>query len=276
MILFGSKDIKFYVNKWLEDHASLFAGKTVLDLPAGNGVSSDKMAKLGAKVHAGDLFPEFFRVQNLKCEYMDLAEELPFADESIDFLLCQEGIEHVSDQFHVFEEFNRVLSAKGRLLITTPNYSNLRARMSYLLNESELFGKIMPPNEVDSVWFSPEQKHKIYFGHVNLIGIQRLRLFAKLAGFDLVKVHPNRVNYTALMLFPIFYPFIAYFSWASYRRMKRKQGAEAAERVKECFKLAVSPEILLQGHLIVEFAKAQRVTASSQNKAKISAHEFTT
>lgn len=255
MFFLGSKDIKFYVESWIEDRKGLFKGKTVLDLPAGNGVSSKQLHSIGAKVFAGDLFPEFFRVPELTCDFVDLAEKLPYADRSMDFVLCQEGIEHVTDQYRVFNEFARILKDEGTLVVTTPNYSNLRARMSYLLNESELMGKIMPPNEVDSVWFSPAHKDKIYFGHVNLIGVQRLRLFAKMAGLQLVKVHANRVNYTALLLFPVLYPFICYFSWASYRRMKRKQGRAAAEKVHESFKLALSPAVLLQNHLIVEFVK---------------------
>lgn len=111
----------------------------------------------------------------------------------------------------------------------------------------------MPPNEADSLRSSPDRWDKMYFGHVNLIGFQRLRLFAKLAGLELVKVHASRVNYTALMLFPLIYPFACYFLWASYRRMKRKQRKEAANQVREVFVLALSLDILLQNYLVVEF-----------------------
>ncbi|UOF02228.1 class I SAM-dependent methyltransferase [Bdellovibrio reynosensis] len=275
MYLLGSKDIKFYIKKWIADRNDFFKNKTVLDLPAGNGLSSKQLHDIGAKVIAADLFPEFFRVPELKCTYTDLAETLPYADQSMDFVLCQEGIEHVTDQYRVLKEFARILKTNGTLVITTPNYSNLRSRMSYLLNESELMGKIMPPNEVDSVWFNPSQKNKIYFGHVNLIGIQRLRLFAKLAGLNLVQVHANRVNYTSLMLFPILYPLISYFSWASYRRMKRKQGKEAAEKVKESFKLALSPSVLLQNHLIVEFKKVYQAETSTKESLSRAEHFVT-
>ncbi|WP_374032751.1 class I SAM-dependent methyltransferase [Bdellovibrio bacteriovorus] len=275
MYFFGSKDIKFYVQKWIENRKDFFAGKDVLDLPAGNGVSARQLHALGANVVAGDLIPEFFRVPEINCAYVDLAEKLPYADQTFAFILCQEGIEHVTDQLRVLAEFARVLKSQGTLLVTTPNYSNLRARMSYLFNESELMGKIMPPNEVDSVWFNPDRQNKMYFGHVNLIGIQRLRLFAKLAGLELVKVHANRVNYTALMLFPLIYPFVCYFSWASYRRMKRKQGADSANQVREVFTLALSPAILLQNHLVVEFVKTSEPRAAVGRKTNL-AHDFVT
>lgn len=275
MYFFGSKDIKFYVKNWIDTRKESFVGKAVLDLPAGNGVSAQQLKSVGANVYAGDLFPEFFRVPDLKCDFVDLSEKLPYADQSMDFVLCQEGIEHVSDQAHAFQEFSRIIKDHGTLVVTTPNYSNLRARVSYLLNECELMGKIMPPNEVDSVWFSPGDQKKVYFGHVNLIGIQKLRLFAKLADFKLVKVHANRVNYTAMMLFPLLYPLICYFSWASYRRMKRKQGKEAAEKVRESYRLTLSPAVLLQNHLIVEFQKQPGLMATVKTKAAV-AQEFVT
>lgn len=227
----------------------------VVDVPAGNGVSTEQLHKAGANTIALDLFPDFFRVEGLTCLKADLSETLPLSSESADYVLCQEGIEHVSDQLKCFRELSRVLKVGGKLLVTTPNYSSLRSRVSYLLNESELMGKIMPPNEVDSVWFSEGGDSKMYFGHINLIGIQKLRLFGVLSGLKIKVIHPNRVNYTALMMFPFLYPFIVYFSWASFRRLKRKKGAEAAAKVKECFDLSISPAVLLQGHLMVEFEK---------------------
>ncbi|MGB0887585.1 MAG: class I SAM-dependent methyltransferase [Vicingaceae bacterium] len=37
-------------------------------------------------------------------------------DASSDYLICQEGIEHFSDQLASFKEFNRVLKKGGRLI----------------------------------------------------------------------------------------------------------------------------------------------------------------
>ncbi len=43
---------------------------------------------------------------------------LTVASESIDYIICQEGIEHIPNQLKVLEEFNRVLKKDGVLLIT--------------------------------------------------------------------------------------------------------------------------------------------------------------
>ena len=65
MYWLGTKDIKFYVSKLLEEKKNSFKNHTVLDFPAGNGVTSTQLRQLGANVIAMDLFPEFFRDKNI-------------------------------------------------------------------------------------------------------------------------------------------------------------------------------------------------------------------
>lgn len=253
MNFFAPKEIKVHVKRWIENHRADLSGKTVVDLPAGNGISSETLANIGAKVLAFDLFPEFFRVKNLECLKADLSQSLPISDNSVDYILCQEGIEHVPDQLKVFEEFNRILKTKGRVVITTPNYSNLRSRLSYLFCESEYFGKLMPPNEVDSIWFAPGAGD-LYFGHIYLIGIQKLRLFASLAGFRLKNIIPTKVNTTSLLYFWL-YPFILYYNFKAYKRTLRKKGQQHRTLLREIFYLSINPKVLLENHLFVEFEK---------------------
>ena len=68
----------------------------------------------------------------------------------VDFLVCQEGIEHISDKVGVFREFNRVLRKGGTLVFTIPSISHTRGRLSWFLVESDLW-KRSAPNEMDSV-----------------------------------------------------------------------------------------------------------------------------
>jgi predicted SAM-dependent methyltransferase len=54
-------------------------------------------------------------------------EMIPLADESVDFILCGEVIEHFDiDPMFVLIEFNRILKASGKMLITTPNCCSAR------------------------------------------------------------------------------------------------------------------------------------------------------
>lgn len=254
--------VKYHVKKYLKANASFYKGKDVVDFPAGNGVTSRLLKEVGANPIALDLFPEFFEIEDIECKRANIRDGLPLDDKSADVLICQEGIEHFSDQYQSLKEFNRVLKDKGILLVTTPNYSNLRARISYLLSESERFNSIMPPNELDAIWMSKQDiTSEIYFGHIFLIGVQKLRVLGKLAGFKIKKCHFAKAKGTSLLFFPFLYPFILGSNWITYRKNLRKNNNYDMETKKavygEIFKLSINPKILIGSKLMVEFEKEQ-------------------
>lgn len=254
------KSIKYHVKKYLVKNRFRIENKTVVDLPAGNGITSKIIKDIGGIPIAYDLFPEYFKAEGIKCERANVLDKIPLENNSVDYVVCQEGIEHFSDQYKAFKEFNRILKIKGSLLITTPNYSNLRARMSYFLSESERFNSTMPPNEIDSVWMSNKDvSNEIYFGHIFLIGIQKLRVLAKLSGFKITHIQFTRLKTTSLFILPFAYPFIFLSNYISYLKNVRKnkgydKGFQKAV-YKEIFKLSINVKILLDGHLFVEFEK---------------------
>jgi len=257
--------IKFYVKRFLVKNKEKIEGKKIIDFPAGNGITSRIIKENGGEAVAFDLFPEYFNVKGISCNRATIAEGLPVADQFADMLICQEGMEHFSDQLQAFKEFSRVLKKKGTLLITTPNYSNLRSKLSYLFSESERFGSTMPPNELDSIWMSKQDSAKeIYYGHIFLIGIQKLRLFAKLSGFNIRKIHKTKTKSASVFLFPFLYPFIFLFNWLTYRKNLRKNKLYSKEIkksvYKELFQLSIDFKILTGSHLMVEFEKEQEVT----------------
>ncbi len=268
--------IKFYVKRFVLSQADYFKNRTVLDFPAGNGITSRILREIGAKPLPMDLFPEYFEIPDLDCVRANIREGLPLEKGLMDSIICQEGIEHFSDQFSALKEFNRVLKKDGTLLITTPNYSNLRAKLSYLLSESERFNSIMPPNEMDSIWMSDKNiTDEIYFGHIFLIGIQKLRVLAALTGFEIKKIHFTRIKTTSLFLLPFFYPFILVSNWITYRKNMRKNKDFDQQTKKkiygEIFRLSIDPKILIDGHLMVEFVK---ICEADEVSAKLkSAHK---
>jgi SAM-dependent methyltransferase len=258
LIFFGTREIKVHLERLLRQRATELKGRVSIDVPAGSGRSSRILKELGADVRPLDLFPEFFNVPGLTCEKADLTSVLPVADHSADWILFQEGVEHLPDQLHPLREMNRVLKPGGTLIVTTPNYSNLRARLSYFLNESEYF-KYMPPNEIESVWMAHEETDQLYFGHVFNIGIQKLRTLGRFAGFEITRVYPTRISNTAFLLCCIFYPVVFLASVMAYRRALRSSPHVPAAVKRRLFgeqlRLGISPAILCSGHLIVEFAK---------------------
>ncbi|HNQ61163.1 MAG TPA: methyltransferase domain-containing protein [Bacteroidia bacterium] len=254
------RSIKYHVKQYLLRHKNRFSDKIVIDLPAGNGVTSNILKNIGAHPLAFDLFPEYFKVEGIKCERANVLDKIPCASKVADYVICQEGIEHFTDQFKALREFNRVLKLNGSLIITTPNYSNLRARLSYFLSESERFNSIMPPNEIDSIWMNDQNiSGEIYFGHVFLTGIQKLRVLAKLSGFKIKHIQFTRLKTTSLLIFIFTYPFIVLSSLVSYLKNVNKDKGYDKQYQKEVyleiFKLNINPNILLDGHLFVEFEK---------------------
>ena len=265
-----TNSIKYHVKLFIRQNQQKFKDKVVIDAPAGAGVTSRILKEAGAVVHAYDLFPEYFKVHGLTCERANIMESIPVADNFADVLVCQEGIEHFSDQYRAFQEFNRVIKQNGSLLITTPNYSNLQSRLSHFLFETEYFLKMMPANEADSVWMAdPSLSSEIYLGHIFLIGIQRLRLLAKLSGFKIKRIIFTYPKTTSLVLLPFAYPFIWLASWLTYRKSKREPSSSpmALRRqvYREIMQLNTSARILVDKYLFVEFEKeAQLETVRSR------------
>jgi SAM-dependent methyltransferase len=257
----NKKSPKYHVKKYLERIAPQIKGKTAIDVPAGNGVTSEILLNLGAKVKAFDLFPEYFQLETVSCERADIMERIPVDDESADFLVCQEGMEHFSDQLRAFKEFNRVLRKGGRLMITTPSRSNLAKKMSYLLFESETNSQ-MPPNEIDDIWMpknsTVQGSSDIYLGHVFLVGLQNLRMFGKLTGFRIIEIPYTRLSHGSL-IFLLFYPIIVVSSYLRYFKQIKKYSKKARVRIQSVYKeqlaINLNPKHLLDKHTFIVFEK---------------------
>ncbi|MEK6627679.1 MAG: class I SAM-dependent methyltransferase [Bdellovibrionota bacterium] len=254
LYLTGSKNIKDLLIRALSQKN--IKNLKILDFPAGSGFTSNYLQERGAVITAWDMFPEFFKSEKLSCGAADLQQTFPAENNKFDMAIFQEGVEHLPNQLYALKEFHRVLKEEGVLFVTTPNYSNLRSRLAYLLFESET-PKIMPPNELESLWFGKD--NRIYMGHVFSIGIMRLRMLATLAGFRISRIHPSRINWTSFALSILFYPLILLQSFKTYSRAKRKLKIEDNIQKKlilfELLKLNLHPGVLMGGHLIVEFKR---------------------
>lgn len=270
MRFFGSTGINPFVERLLRSDPERFARKRVVDVPAGSGQMSGVLRSLGARVEAFDLFPEYFCAEGLECKKADLSRAISLESGTADYVLSQEGIEHVPNQVSMFRELNRILKKGGGLIITTPNYSNLRIKLGQLLSESEYAFKRMPPNELDSIWGRGDaslagdgaragEADEVYFGHVFPVGIQKLRFLARVSGFRIKKVHHTRVNGSSFALMFLLYPLVLVVNWLAYRRALAKRKDIPVEDRKEIYgeilRYGIDPRILVDGYLFVEFEK---------------------
>ena len=233
-------------------------GKVVVDIPCGDGRSTHEFLQKGATVRPFDLFPEFMALEGVSAEFADLADGLPLDDESVDYLLCQEGIEHLADQLGALEEFNRVLKKGGTLILTTPSYSHARARLATLALESDSW-KRMPATEIDSVRLSTRGTPRFYFGHIFFIGVQKLQTLATLAGFRTERRLWNDVGGSSVVIGLLLYPLLALlslFTWATYRRRNRHVSQAVRDATyRERVALALSPKTLFCKYTFWVFTK---------------------
>jgi len=219
------------INRFVYDYIRSLpdlTGKVVLDIPAGDGRASYEFHKKGATIKALDLFPEFLKIPGIEAEFGDMGETLSLPDASVDFVMCQEGIEHVPDQLGLLNEFNRVLKPAGTLLLTTPSMSHARARVSHMLFETDLWRR-MPPTELDSVWFSEGRSDRIYFGHLFLLGVHHLQTLCSIAGFETRERIRTQVGWTSVVLGVLLYPLLALTSLMTYRAYSKKKKALPAD-----------------------------------------------
>jgi SAM-dependent methyltransferase len=254
---FPSGGINRYVYKYIRELPEL-AGKTVLDIPCGDGRASYEFMKKGATVKAFDLYPSSMKLKEVKAEYADLSDTLPVGDGTVDYVICQEGIEHIPNQLKVFREFNRILKVGGVLLITTPSYSHVRARLSHLFLESD-FWKRMPPTEIDSMWLADKGSDKLYFGHLFLLGVQHLQTLLSISGFKVDTRVKTDIGKTSLILGLILYPIFAlvtFLSWMFYRTKNKHISQKDKDRILwGRLKLNLSPKTMFCKHIFWVLSK---------------------
>ncbi len=168
--------------------ASLPRGR-MLDAPCGFGALSAVAAQMGFIVTASDIDPSRFGVPGLPCQRVDLNSPLPYKDGSFDVVACIEGIEHIENPFQLLREFARILTPKGRLVLTTPNVLSIPSRLRILATGLASYFD----------WDHSLRED----GHIMPLSAPQLELALSRAGFDIVALTGNRTTSGAAALRPL-------------------------------------------------------------------------
>lgn len=102
-------------------------GSFVLEVGCGNGYGTSLLAKNGFNVVGLDIDEETikeaskkYQTQNCNFVWYD-GKKIPFEEETFDFIVSFQVIEHVQDDIGFISEIKRVLKTDGTFFLTTPN-----------------------------------------------------------------------------------------------------------------------------------------------------------
>jgi SAM-dependent methyltransferase len=205
-----SDELKRYSGEGLHDvivnwmsHASL---GTVLDAPSGQGALSRDLEHRGYTVFLGDLAKDNVLYQNGRLSQFDIGAGWPFKNNSFDYIMCIEGIEHIENPHHVLRESFRVLRDGGYLVVTTPNIMTIKSRIRFLLySYFDYFRNYGPVPK--------EEKHRIDdydHQHVNAIPYGEMKYALTKCGFSLTVIKASRMVKRHSFWYPILKKLIIY------------------------------------------------------------------
>lgn len=138
------------------------AGRRVLDAGCGGGRTSAWLVEQGAELVGIDVSPELLRLAQERLPSAtfvvgDLAEPLPFADDSFDVAVSSMAMHYLRDWVPTLRELRRVLRPDGALVLSTHHPA-----MDVELSES---GDYFATELLRDVWIVGGREREVRFWH---------------------------------------------------------------------------------------------------------------
>ncbi|MGZ3534633.1 MAG: class I SAM-dependent methyltransferase [Thermodesulfobacteriota bacterium] len=209
----------------------------VLDVPTGTGVLAARLRGMGFDVSCCDINASYFSVSELTIDIGDLNQSVPYPDESFDYLICLEGIEHTENPSNAIREFHRILKKSGKVFLSIPNFLNIERRFRFLFTGS--FSKIPSLEVVRNIW-----KGDISMAHLSPLGYSLLKFIMEYHGFRVLRLEKDKRKRRMVWLLP--------FVWVI-----RLYGQFVSKKKKELYRLdeTMRDEVILGGNTLIIVAE---------------------
>lgn len=149
------------------------AGASVLDVGAGAGAFSQRLADLGFRVTALDVDPEKWVPKEIPFVQLNIDTGIAASVPQVfDAACCLEVVEHVENPWNLLREIHRVVKPGGYLLLSTPNITSFLSRSIFFLT-----GQFHQFEEGD---------HS--YGHISPISAFELEYAARQSGWEVLDI----------------------------------------------------------------------------------------
>jgi len=217
----------------------------VLDVGAGSEEMARRLKTLGHEIAMCDCLPASRWTGHDAGVYTpcDLNAGLPYPDESFDYIVCLEVIEHMENPLALCRELKRVLRKGGRLFISTPNILSLRSRVKFLLDGSFVFFSY-PLIE----WDHRDGRPNV---HVHPIRLHELEYYLYKAGLEVAEAFTNLRSYGWRLFFPLEWLIRLYA-----RHMTKRSHRQDRIPLDRIYSRILTDDLLFGTHLIIEARNA--------------------
>lgn len=218
----------------------------LLDVPAGEGALAKRLLDVGFDVRCSDLYTEIFRLHSVEIKRGNLDGALPYEDDSFDYVVCIEGLEHIENPQQAMREFKRILRTDGHLIVSVPNIMNIEERLKWLMNGYTSHFKPLSKEHLEGIKKEFGLMEEIAL-HVNPISYSELRYVLEKNNFEIQKLYLDKAkkNSWAYLPFVLLIRLIARF--LSERKRKERWADELN-----------SNEVLLGGNTLIVHAVLSR------------------
>lgn len=233
-------------NHLLEKIAGIFSGSEkgrVLDLGCGDGDYAKKLKDLGFDVVAGDIDHNRFRYhKEIEFKHCDITRQMPFPDNSFDYVLLMEVVEHLRNPYAVIPEINRIIKTGGSLILSTPNILSLKSRFRFMFEGAYEYFREPPLDQ------AVNPREVIFNLHLVPYRYHELEYLLSACGFKISNIFTSIYEgYGLWFLLPI----IRLQAWQKQKRSLKKSGID----YRRINKILLSKDLLFGRHLIIKAEK---------------------